>query len=216
MTVARRRVGIAATLAIVSALAVGCHRKGVEPDVRTVFVGAPRPHESLSAAAERCPPRTNDKVAIEDVQGQVVVGRCISGLRSLSPSTIRKELSVRVGEPFDPDLTTRDVKRLHTIGLLDDIEVLASPTEGGVAVHYLVRERAWIKEIHVAGMKLLTLEELKATTAVGDLLDEWRLREAAEALTALLGQRGVPNARVVHEVERIRDNGTIVTFRVDR
>jgi outer membrane protein assembly factor BamA len=150
------------------------------------------------------------------VQGQVVVGRCISGLRSLSPSTIRKELSVRVGEPFDPDLTTRDVKRLHTIGLLDDIDVLASPTEGGVAVHYLVRERAWIKEIHAAGMKLLTLEELKATTAVGDLLDERRLREAAEALTALLGQRGVPNARVVHEVERIRDNGAIVTFRVDR
>jgi outer membrane protein insertion porin family len=80
----------------------------------------------------------------------------VSGVQRIDPETVRSYLSVRVGDPFDPDRLDRSLKTLFATGLFADVAFRA---EGAVLVVNVV-ENPIINRMAFEGNKRIDSEAL--------------------------------------------------------
>ncbi|WP_149999583.1 POTRA domain-containing protein [Iodidimonas gelatinilytica] len=87
-----------------------------------------------------------------------IEGIAVSGIQRIEPATVVSYLSVRVGDPFDPERLDDSLKRLFATGLFADV----SFDRNGNTLVIQVTENPIINRIIFDGNKRLDNEELSA------------------------------------------------------
>ena len=78
------------------------------------------------------------------LEGRAISAITISGNRVTKPHVIRRELELRVGEPFDAGTMTADIVRLENLGIFSAVAIVLTDTDDSVGVDIAVREIPWI------------------------------------------------------------------------
>src|SRR6185312_6198433 len=74
------------------------------------------------------------------------------GPPAVSDDLIRANIHVKVGDPYNPDATTDDIRTLTATHYLHDVRVSADQTEnGGVKLIYVVQGQPSINDIRFEG-----------------------------------------------------------------
>jgi outer membrane protein insertion porin family len=85
-----------------------------------------------------------------------------------------------------------DLKRLYGLGYFTDVKIEQEDFEDGVKVVFIVSEKPVLAEIRIDGNKALKKDDIKKEmqSAVGDFVDQKRVRDDIEAIRRLYEKKG--------------------------
>lgn len=117
----------------------------------------------------------------------------IEGLRRVSRQMVMNNLRVAIGDPYDPETVSNDIKRLERLGEFKNIAAFRELLEdGSVAVIYQIVEQAIIADVQIVGNSVISTEELRSSIPVlpgGPRYDD-RIENGKHAIEDLYRQRG--------------------------
>ena len=167
-------------------------------------------NETLSSSPESSPEKTNPKIirAIE-----------VKGNQSISTNTILSKIKTRVGEIYQENIISDDIKRLYLLGFFSDISIKTEELTDGIKVIINVVERPLLEKIYFSGMRRLYIKEEKLKEMLKSkekgYLDYTQLKEDVQTLKDLYVKRGFPDTEVEYNIDLNKEKNTAtVTFEV--
>src|SRR5262249_22261345 len=82
------------------------------------------------------------------------------GYQTVSPDTIAHYLGIKVGDPYDPEKIRSNFRALWDVGLLENLQIDAERSPGGVTLIITIEERPVIKFIDFSGNKKLSASQI--------------------------------------------------------
>lgn len=138
-------------------------------------------------------PATGQERATDDLIDRPISEIRIEGLKRVSRQMVLNNLRVAIGDPYDPETLSNDVKRLTRLGEFKNIDTYVELLEdGSVAVTYLIVEQAIIADVQVVGNSLISDEELRGAIPVlpGGPRNDYHIGKGKRAIEDLYRQRG--------------------------
>lgn len=138
----------------------------------------------------------------------------IRGNKRIEVPAITGRLTLRVEDPYLPEMVRGQVKILYDSGLFEDVHVETEPVPGGMAVVYVVREKPFITEIVYDGNENLTDEKLKEKTTIKaqSFLDQQQANQSAENIRLAYEKDGYFNCQVIPVVKTLDQDRKRLTF----
>src|SRR5690606_31583397 len=90
----------------------------------------------------------------------------VAGNRRISTRDVKSYLRQRVGETFQPEELTADVRELYNSGFFDDIQVDLRRADRGVILRFFVRERPNVLGVEFEGNDQIEAEDLSEAIEV--------------------------------------------------
>ncbi|MBH0177315.1 MAG: outer membrane protein assembly factor BamA, partial [Nitrospira sp.] len=138
----------------------------------------------------------------------------IRGNKRIEIPAIIGRLTLRVEDPYVPEVVRGQVKILYESGLFEDVQVETEPAPGGMAIVYVVQEKPFITEIVYDGNENLTDEKLKEKTVIKaqSFLDQQQAKVSAENIRLAYEKDGYYNCQVIPVVKTLDQDRKRLTF----
>ncbi|MDO9117239.1 MAG: outer membrane protein assembly factor BamA [Nitrospira sp.] len=138
----------------------------------------------------------------------------IRGNKRIELPAIAGRLTLKVGDPYQPETVRGQVKILYDTGFFEDVQVETEAGEGGTAVVFVVREKPFITEIVYDGNENLSDDKLKEKTTIKSqsFLDQQQAKESAEKIRLAYQEDGYYNAQVIPVVQTLDEDRKRLTF----
>lgn len=145
------------------------------------------------------------------------------GVETLPIDTLSYYLGLAEGEPFDPRDLDRNIKRLWSRELVDDIEIDAEPVAGNrVRLTIRIQERPVVRGVEYRGLKKLNrtqieerMDEERIQLRDGLPLRRGELERLQHVLEDMYREKGFRFAQVSYELETVTAAERRVVFNVD-
>src|SRR2546429_9048920 len=121
------------------------------------------------------------------------------GPPAVSDDLVRANIHIKIGDPYNPDATTDDIRALKATGYFRDIRIEADRTEnGGVKLIYVVQGQPVLSEVRFEGnRKYSNTKLLKVVKSkIGEPLDDYKLFSDAQEIKKLYEKAGYQPTRV--------------------
>ncbi len=139
------------------------------------------------------------------------------GPQEVSPQLVRANISVQVGDPFQPSSVDEDVRNLYAMGQFLNIQVKQDFSADGVVLTYVLQAKPRLGDIRFVGNKKYSAKKLGKTISskIGDPLDEHKLFNDSQAIREKYQKAGYPNTQVkyIMSVDEAAGRG-VATFEV--
>ena len=153
-----------------------------------------------------------------EVMAQAVESRVktidIRGNKRIELHAVLGRLTLRVNDPYVPEMVRGQVKILYESGFFEDVQVETEPVPGGMAVVFVVREKPYITEIVYDGNEHLSDEKLKEKTTIKSqtFLEPQQVKESAENIRLLYEKDGYYNCQVIPVIQTLDHERKRLTF----
>ncbi|MDQ8186926.1 outer membrane protein assembly factor BamA [Pelagicoccus sp. SDUM812002] len=141
-----------------------------------------------------------------------------TGLSNVNEEVARANMSIREGEKYDPVAVDRDIRSLYRSNLFEYIEARIAPAgDNAIDVIFDIRPKFRISAIIFEGNDKLSNSKLKRdmSIVVNQVLNEPRVKGAAEDLQEMYLKKGFSQARVDYQIDRSPVTGfATVTFQI--
>lgn len=147
--------------------------------------------------------------------GRPIVEIRFDGIEEASPALVRNQLRTAVGDPFDSQTVSEDIRRLFRLGRFYRVSASAELLDdGGVVVIFSFVEAPTIVDVAVSGNTKLNDEEIASVIdlVAGTFVDEHQIDNARRSIEALYRSRGYYLAEVTVDENELRDG--VVLFLV--
>ena len=126
----------------------------------------------------------------------------VEGNRSVNQSLVVNMSGLVVGSELRPGLVQEAVRRIYTMSLFSDVQILGEETPQGVDLTIQVKEFPRVKEVQISGNSKIKKEELIEKTAIsgGKVTTPVDVKVAVDAVKALYDEKGYLSARVESEL----------------
>jgi outer membrane protein insertion porin family len=149
------------------------------------------------AGEDERPPVDRAAGDLAELEGRRIVGVELLGAPSLG-ERLREEIVLAVGAPLDRGAIGDQLRRLWSVGLIDDASARAIPDGDGVRVELIVHERAVVAGLDLDVRGALAPGKLRRLRALAGALDDpARAQRTARRLEDELRTEGHWRARVV-------------------
>jgi len=140
----------------------------------------------------------------------------VTGHRLVEESAIRLRLKIRVGDSFSVERVREDVEALFKTGFFDNVEVDATPFEGGVRLTYRVIEKPTVRQVRIEGNEAIKEDVLrdKLDLAPGAVFNPQAVAKNAEKVRAFYEEEGYYQAEVTGSYQAVSDREVEVVFRI--
>lgn len=140
----------------------------------------------------------------------------VAGHRLVEESAIRLRLKTRVGDPFSVERVREDVEALFKMGFFDNVEVDATPFEGGLRLTYRVIEKPTVRAVRIEGTEAIKEDVIrdKLDLAPGTVFSPQAVVRNAEKVRAFYEEEGYYQAEVAGSHETVSDREVDVIFRI--
>ena len=138
----------------------------------------------------------------------------IRGNKRIELPAIIGRLTLRVEDPYVPEVVRGQVKILYESGWFEDVQVETEPAPGGMAIVYVVQEKPFITEIVYDGNENITDEKLKEKTVIKaqSYLNQQQAKESAENIRLAYEKDGYYNCQVIPVVKTLDQDRKRLTF----
>jgi outer membrane protein insertion porin family len=173
-----------------------------------------------AAPPETAPVQPPESPSVET--GDRIVGIRVVGYQTVSPDTIAHYLGIKVGDPYDPEKIRANFRALWDVGLLENLEIHAERSPGGVTLVITIEERPVIKFIDFTGNKKLStsqikdkIKEAKVEIQPGSPLSLKDLSKMRASIYDFYVEQGFRSASVDFKIEDLSKTEKKVTFVID-
>jgi len=138
----------------------------------------------------------------------------IRGNKRIELPAVMGRLTLRVEDPYVPEMVRGQVKILYESGFFEDVQVETESVPGGVAVVFVVHEKPFITEIVYDGNEHLSDEKLKEKTSIRSqtFLDPQQAKESAESIRLLYEKDGYYSCQVIPVIQTLDQERKRLTF----
>lgn len=152
--------------------------------------------------------------AVAQIAGIKVKTIEIRGNKRIELPAIAGRLTLKIGDPYQPETVRGQVKILYDTGFFEDVQVETEAGEGGTAVVFVVREKPFITEIVYDGNESLSDDKLKEKTTIKSqsFLDQQQAKESSEKIRLAYQEDGYYNAQVIPVVQTLDEDRKRLTF----
>lgn len=136
----------------------------------------------------------------------------IEGNRTIPASRITREMTTRVGRPYDPAALGRDVRKLASMPWFVSVRPFSETTDQGRVVILKVVERSVVRYIEYLGNAKLKDRRLAKETGLkeGVAIDPYLVEDGRRKILTAYHDNGYPNAQVsILEGNKPDDQGVI-------
>ncbi len=108
----------------------------------------------------------------------------VVGNQRIEQSAILGRISLKVGDPLNPETTREQIRRIYDMGFFEDVQVQTQPVPNGVKMVFVVREKQFIVDIvfdgnsHFSDEKLTEIITLRSQV----FLDQKEVKVSAEKI----------------------------------
>lgn len=164
-----------------------------------------------SVTMPRLPPGEAEKA-----RGQVIAEIKVAGNRRISTRDVRSYLRERVGETFQPEELTADVRELYNSGFFDDIQVDLRRVDSGVVLRFFVRERPNIAKVEFEGNTTIETDDLTEAIEVKEnsILSRPAIRRSIQKIRDMYAEQGYFLAEAESELIPEQNNEVTIKFKV--
>jgi len=150
-------------------------------------------------------------------RAEVITKIEIKGNRALEEETIRAMITAKVGDAYDADRVSDDIRALYTSGFVKDVTVDREFVDGGIVLTYTIVEKPIIHEVKFEGNKAINDDDLKGIINIKprSVYDPARLTEIKNKLLEEYAKRGNLLAKVEIEVRPAGPNQVDLIFKID-
>ncbi len=147
---------------------------------------------------------------------EIVAEVKVKGNVRMDEEAILAVVSLKPGDPFDPQKLRRDLKEIFKLGYFDDVRADLEETPEGLRITYIVREKPVVKRIVYEGNKAIKEGDLQKITELKPytILNLNKINEAAEKIELLYRERGFYDAKVEPEVKMLNPREAKVIFKI--
>jgi outer membrane protein insertion porin family len=140
----------------------------------------------------------------------------VAGNRRITSEDIVAYLTEKVGQPFSPEVLTKDVRELWNSGFFDDIEVDLERDGGKVNLRFLVRERPNISAIEFSGNAEIETDDLNEAIEVkpNSIISYPAIQRSIQKIRDKYAEQGYFLAEATSEVISQRNNEVKIQFKV--
>jgi len=144
----------------------------------------------------------------------------IVGNQRVEANAIKIHIASQSGQPLNETQVDADVKAIYKMGFFEQVSAEVEPVAGGTAnvLVFRVKERPFITDVRVTGMKKIKANSDEAVAAVklhdGAILDPLLVSDTIKGLRDIYQAKGYLDANVVFDTIREPDNSAIGIFRV--
>jgi len=133
--------------------------------------------------------------------------------RAVSTAAILSKIKTKVGDTFSYDVLNDDLKRLYSLGFFTDISIDVSDYKDGLAVTFIVEEKAVIGVINFNGNKSIRDGHLKKemTSKEGEMFDASKLSRDMTVLKRFYEKRGFHLAEIDYtsQIDKKKNMATV-------
>lgn len=114
----------------------------------------------------------------------VITGVLFRGLVRFDRATARRYVKSPIGVPLDPDTVSSDIRSLFGTGAFADVRAMTRPSDGGLALVFVLEERPAVNRVLVTGNDEIDEEDIrkKITVRSATILDLRRVEQSAQAI----------------------------------
>jgi len=161
-----------------------------------------------------------EAAVVEKAPARLVTAVEVKGNKSISSNTIISKMKTRVGQPYQDNIISDDLKRLYLLGFFSDIKINSEDYKDGVKVIVAVEERPIIEKITFSGLFKLTTREEKIKEQLkskeGQYLDYPALPEDVRIFKKLYEKIGLAQVEINYQVDLNKDtNKAKIIFTVN-
>ena len=146
-----------------------------------------------------------------------VVAVEIEGADRVEVSAIRLHISHPIGVGVDQAVVDADIKAVYRMGFFDNVWVVAEPAAAGVVLHYKVRERPYVSEVHFEGVDHGEVEDLEAVIGIRPrtVFDPGKAWKGLAEARKVYADLGYPDASIDYSLEVGEDGEAAVVYNVE-
>ncbi|MDH4227064.1 MAG: outer membrane protein assembly factor BamA [Deltaproteobacteria bacterium] len=140
----------------------------------------------------------------------------VSGNERVDQTAVLKKIKSKTGAPYMEDDVNDDIRSIYSMGYFDDIAVELRPSQGGLELAFLLKEKPTIIGISVSGNSEIKDEKMQELLTVkpSSILNKTEVKETAERIKYAYEQKGFYLTEVTPTIT-IEDNGAQITFKVN-
>ena len=155
-------------------------------------------------------------------QSGTIEGVEVLGLVRMTTEAFHHAFGIRAGDPYDVNRIRAQYRHLWSLGLFDDIKILAEDgANGGKVLVVRVKERRTLNAVTYEDNKVLTrttiedrFKEKKISLDIGKPINLRSIFDAENTIRDLLGEKGYLDAVVRHKVDEPTTASVAVTFQI--
>jgi len=136
----------------------------------------------------------------------------VKGNQSISTNTILSKIKTRVGEVYQENIVSDDIKRLYLLGFFSDISIKTEKLADGIKIIINVTERPLLEKISFEGMKRLYIKEEKLKEMIKskekEYLDYNKLKEDVKTIKDLYVKKGFSDTEVEYSIDLNKEKNT--------
>ena len=210
LTAGRHLIWWHALVSVVLALAIVT----VSPEAH-----AQQPGQQLTAPAQQPMPPSSSAAGrgeAEAARGLPIIAIEVGGNRRVTREDIKTYLRERVGQSFDPEALSKDVRELWGSGFFDDIEVDLDRTDQGVGLRFSVRERPSVSKVEFDDNDEIDDDDLKEAIEVKEntVLSYPAIQRSIQKIRDMYAEKGFFLAEAKSEIVPQKNNEVLIRFKV--
>lgn len=141
----------------------------------------------------------------------------VIGTKKIEKDAIINKLTSKVGQEFDPSTTREDIFQLFKLGYFQDVQIEKNQGAAGIELIYRLQEKPQITEVSVEGVEELKADEVTEAAGIKafELLNQAKLKDAAEKILKLYEDKGFYLAKVETIIDEVAPNETVkIRFKI--
>ncbi len=130
--------------------------------------------------------------------GETIYEIRVQGTRNIAPELVTSAISLRIGDPLDPEDVARSIRQLYKMGVFSDIQFHSEPYQNGINLIIIVTENPVLSTLEYQGMKVIKKDRLDelVSVRVGSFWSEYQKQQIIQKIGAEYRSKGFSNARV--------------------
>lgn len=149
--------------------------------------------------------------------GETIYEIRVNGTKNIAPELVTSAISMRVGDPLDPEAVARSIKTLYRMGVFSDITVLSEPYRSGINVIIEVVENPVVSSVSFQGFKAVKKEKVEelSNLRIGSYWSSSAKAVITQKILAEYSSKGFGNAQLEIIEQEQPDARVALTIRVD-
>jgi outer membrane protein insertion porin family len=170
--------------------------------------------DALSQTAERLVIMSTDHLF---GTGPRVMNVTITGAQMLESQAILNSLRIREGGTYNDAKVASDIRRLHSLGYFETVEVETQDVTGGKSVRFIVTERPQILIIEYEGNEKYDKDDLDKAVGIKimDVASDDRLLQAVSNLQRFYTEKGYSQAKISYDIVPTADGKARLIFHIN-
>ncbi|MFH1152591.1 MAG: outer membrane protein assembly factor BamA [Pseudomonadota bacterium] len=140
-----------------------------------------------------------------------------SGNRRIESDAILRKIETKIGDVYDPESLTQDLKRIYKMGYFDDVRVEKEVKDRGVDIAFVLTEKPSVRQIRFKGNRVLEDSEITEVlkTGSGSILNVYTLEEDLTRIRNLYTGKNYHKCTISYDIQSLENNQADIQFTIN-